>query len=243
MDLPRAPESVDGIGGIAAGPVNRLSTLLSGAGYPTVARRLTAHEHLYFEQDPRKGVYELLSGTVIQYALLTDARRRIEAFARPGDLLAFGHSALHDENVEALTEARLNFIPRSVFDAAVRDLPGFRDAVLERIEQMLRQARAQSALIGWKSAAQRTASFLLFLEERFRDPVTGVVRVPMTRRDIADYLGLTIETVSRMISRLKETAIIRMPSPGEFLVLDHPRLVEAAGDCEEDARQMRRNRA
>ncbi|MEZ5997831.1 MAG: helix-turn-helix domain-containing protein [Hyphomonas sp.] len=242
MDVPRAPEGPCKPD-ITAGPVERLSALLAGAGYPTVSRRLAPHEHLYFEQDPRKGVYELLSGTVIQYALLTDARRRIESFARPGDLLAFGQSAFHDENVEALTEARLNFIPRTVFDSAMRDLPGFRDAVLVRIEQMLREARSQSALIGWKSAAQRTASFLLFLEERFRDPVTHHVRVPMTRRDIADYLGLTIETVSRMISRLKESNTIHMPSPGDFVVLDHAQLVEAAGDREEDGRQMRRNRA
>jgi len=217
--------------------------MLSRVGYPSVSRRLSPHDHLYFEEDPRSGVYEVISGTVIQYTLLADARRRIEAFSRPGDLLAFGFTGLHDENAEALTDAQVNFIPRSVFEAALRDLPGFRDAVFRRIEAMLREARRQSTLIGWKSAAQRTASFLIFLEERFCDPVSGIVRIPMTRRDIADYLGLTIETVSRMISRLKENGIIGLPSPAEFVVLDRSRLLLASGDREEDTRLLHRDTA
>ena len=225
---------------IVLGPADRLSTMLIRAGYQTVARRLVPHQHLYFEQDPRTGVYEVISGTVIQYSLLSDARRRIEAFSRPGDLMALGVSGLHDENAEALTDAQVNFIPRAIFDAALCEVSQFRDAVFSRTEQMLGEARAQSALIGWKSALQRTASFFLFLEARFRDPASGIVRIPMTRRDIADYLGLTIETVSRMVSRLKQAGAIRMPSPGEFRVTDRLRLVHESGDLEADSRLPQR---
>lgn len=225
---------------VMLGPADRLSTMLVRAGYQTVPRRLAPHQHLYFEEDPRAGVYEIVSGTVIQYSLLSDARRRIEAFSRPGDLMAFGVSSLHDENAEALTDVQVNFIPRAVFDAALCEVPQFRNSVFSRIEQMLGEARAQSALIGWKSALQRTASFCLFLEERFRDPANGLVRIPMTRRDIADYLGLTIETVSRMISRLKQIGAIGMPSPGEFRVLDRRRLVRESGELEVDSRLPQR---
>ena len=221
---------------IVLGPADRLSTMLAGAGYKTVARHFAPHEHLYFEQDPRAGAYEIISGTVIQYSLLPDARRRIGAFARPGDLLAFGISGVHDENAEALTDARVTFIPRAIFDTALSESQTFRTAVFKRIERMLFTARSQSALIGWKSASQRTASCLLFLEERFRDPASGIVRIPMTRRDIADYLGLTIETVSRMVSRLRRAGAIRMSSPGEFRVLDRGRLLYETGDIEEDSR-------
>lgn len=230
----------DHAGGIVSGPAGRLSAMLAQAGGQTVPRRFAPHEHLYFEQDPRSGVYELLSGTVIQYSLLGDARRRISAFSRPGDLLAFGATGLHEENAEALTETQVCFIPRAVFDAAVCEMAPFRDAVFRRIERMLFEAREQSALIGWKNALQRTASFLLFLETRFRDPVTGVVRIPMMRRDIADYLGLTIETVSRMVTRLRQAGAIRMTSPGEFLVADRARLVREAGDTEADSRLPQR---
>lgn len=225
---------------IMIGRADRLSTLLARAGYTTVARRFAPHEHLYFEQDPRSGVYEIVSGTVIQYSLLSDARRRIGAFARPGDLLAFGISGLHDENAEALTDAQVIFISRTVFDTALSESRAFRDAVFKRIEQMMGVARSQSALIGWKSASERVASFLLFLEERFRDPANGIVRIPMTRRDIADYLGLTIETVSRMVSRLKQAGAIRMNSPGEFKVLDRMRLLHESGDVEQDSRLPQR---
>lgn len=231
----REPES-----DIVLGPADRLSTMLVRAGYQTVPRRLDPHQHLYFEEDPRAGVYEIISGTVIQYSLLSDARRRIGAFSRPGDLLAFGVSDQHGENAEALTDVRVNFIPRAVFDTALCEVPLFRNAVFSRIEQMLGAARTQSAMIGWKSALQRTASFCLFLEERFRDPAGGLVRIPMTRRDIADYLGLTIETVSRMISRLKQAGAIVMPSPGEFRVLDRRRLIHESGELETDNRLAQR---
>lgn len=225
---------------IMLGPADRLSSMLIRAGYQAVPRRLAPHQHLYFEEDPRAGVYEIVTGTVIQYSLLNDARRRIESFSRPGDLMAFGVSSQHDENAEALTDVQVNFIPRAVFDAALCEVPQFRNAVFSRIEQMLGEARAQSALIGWKSALQRTASFCLFLEERFRDPARGIVRIPMTRRDIADYLGLTIETVSRMFSRLKQVDAIGMPSPGEFRVLDRRRLIHESGDLEADCRLPQR---
>ena len=216
--------------GPALKPSERLSTMLSRAGYQTVVRRYTPHQHLYFDKDPRTGVYEVLSGTVIQYVLLSDARRRIEAFSRPGHLLAFGVAELHEEHAEALTDARVSLIPRAVFDAALCDVPHFRDAVFRRIEQMLVEARAQTALAGWKTARQSTASFLLFLEARFRDPVTGIVRIPMTRRDIADYLGLTLETVSRMIGHLKRAGAIDLLSPAKFTVLDRDMLVAEAGN-------------
>ena len=223
---------------IVSGPADRLSTMLAGAGYQTVARRFAPHDHLYFEQDPRAGVYEIVSGTVIQYALMPDARRRIEAFSGPGDLLAFGLSGLHEENAEALTDVQVSFIPRAIFDKALAERPQFRSAVFQRLEQMLSEARSQSALIGWKNALQRTASFLLFLEERFRDPVSSMVRIPMTRRDIADYLGLTIETVSRMVSRLKQAGLIGMTSPCEFRVMDRARLMRESGNIEDSQRWL-----
>ena len=222
-------------------PADEFSSLLKVAGHKTVSRRFTPPQHLYFQEDARTGIYEVISGTVIQYSLLGDARRRINAFSRPGDLLAVGASGRHDENAEALTDVEVNFISGNVFETALCEVPLFRAAVFRRIEQMLIAARAQSALIGWKSASQRTASFLLFLEGRFCDSASGIVRIPMTRRDIADYLGLTIETVSRMVSRLKQVRAISMSSPGEFRVLDRACLVRESGEAEE-GRADRTNR-
>lgn len=196
--------------------------------------KFSPHEHVFVQGDIPKGVYEVLSGTVILYKIMADGRRQIQDFASKGDFLALGFSEQHDQSAEALTQVETQFIPNSRFEAKLQDDPSFRRDVFGRISAKLQAAREQALLLGRKCAKERTATFLLFLESRFANQATGYVDIPMSRCDMADYLGLTLETVSRMISRLKKAGIIDLPQPDLFKILDRDSLVSCAGDTDED---------
>ena len=99
---------------------------------------------------------------------------------------------------------------------------------------MLNASREQSLLLGRKSAIERTATILLFLDSRFADSATGFVDIRMSRCDMADYVGLTLETVSRMMNQLKRQGIIELPQPNRFRIVDRKRLVATAGEPGDD---------
>jgi CRP/FNR family transcriptional regulator len=117
----------------------------------------------------------------------------------------------------------------------LQEQPKFRQSVLTLISQLLQDAREQALLLGRKNAMERTASFLIFLNDRFCDPATGFAPIRMSRCDIADYLGLTLETVSRMMNKLKKHGVIALPQPNTFRVLNRSRLVALAGEIEDEA--------
>ena len=196
--------------------------------------RFAPHEHLYFQGDAPRGVYEILSGTVIQYKIMADGRRQIQNFASEGDFLAMTFSDIHDLSAEALTDVEVLFVPRAAFDHRLQEQPGFRRSVFTLVGQLLHNARAQALLLGRKNAMERTASFLIFLSKRFANALTGYVEIRMSRCDIADYLGLTLETVSRMMNKLKKIGVIELPQANSFRILDQNRLTALAGELEEE---------
>lgn len=212
-------------------PVHRMSLNCEHAG-PRNTVRFAPHEHLFFQGDTPRGVYEIVSGTVIQYKVMADGRRQIQNFASEGDFLALTFSEMHDLSAEALTDVEVLFVPRTVFDNRLQEQSQFRRSVFTLISQLLQDAREQALLLGRKNAMERTASFLVFLDQKFRDPETEFVPIRMSRCDIADYLGLTLETVSRMMNKLKKSGIIDLPQPNEFRVANHNRLMAIAGETE-----------
>lgn len=209
------------------------TSMLSAEGHPRNTRRFAPHEHLFFQGDRPRGVFEILSGTVILYKVMSDGRRQIQSFASQGDFLAMTFSDIHDLSAEALTDVEVQFVPRVTFDQRLQDDPGFRRSVFTLISDMLQDSREQALLLGRKNAMERTASFLIFLSDRFANPHTGFADIAMSRCDIADYLGLTLETVSRMINKLKKHGIIELPQPNTFRILNKHRLITLAGEIEE----------
>jgi CRP/FNR family transcriptional regulator len=151
--------------------------------------------------------------------LLADGRRQVTGFMHPGDFLGISIDDEHAFSVEAVEQAQLCWFPRNRFDDFVEDHGSVERELYRMAAHELAAAQRQLVLLGRKTALERLASFLLELAAR----VDGaVVRLPMSRSDIADYLGLTKETVSRVISALKRDRVIRL------LALDRVEIVDRA---------------
>lgn len=164
---------------------------------------------IYGENEPADYLYRVISGTVRTYKVLSDGRRQIGAFYRPGDVFGFETGEAHSFSAEAISDAKVLVIRRS----AVTALAGRDHAVARELLGITARelARAQAhVMLLIKTAQERVAGFLLEMADRG----AGVheVDLPMSRQDIADYLGLTIETVSRTLTQLENSAAIALPT-------------------------------
>jgi CRP/FNR family transcriptional regulator, nitrogen fixation regulation protein len=164
---------------------------------------------IYGESEPADYLYKVVSGTVRTYKVLNDGRRQIGAFYFPGDIFGLETGDEHVFSAEAITDSKVLVIKRSaVVSLAARDNEVARQ-LWTLTSRELRRVQDHILLL-IKTAEERVVSFLL--EMAARRPGANAVELPMSRQDIADYLGLTIETVSRTLSQLEDTAAIELPS-------------------------------
>lgn len=193
--------------------------------------RLAAGQALFHEGDPATRVFTVTKGTLKLYKLLADGRRQVTGFVHPGDFLGISVDDEHAFSAEALEDAQLCWFPRSRFDDFVEDEATMERELYRMAAHELAAAQQQFVLLGRKTATERLASFLLLFARRAEQEVAGsgrIVRLPMSRSDIADYLGLTKETVSRVISALKRDQVIRLAALDSVRILDLDRLEQLA---------------
>ncbi len=201
--------------------------------------RYRPHQSLYLEGDPARLVFQITAGVVIVFRLLADGRRQIHRFATRGDLLALDFADLYSHNAEAITEVSAEVYDRPWFDRTFQDHPDFRRGVFRHLTDTLTASQEQAVMLGRKSAMERTASFICFLLQKAPADVRhSYIVIRMSRYDIADYLGLTFETVSRMLHRLKKLGVIDLPKPDRFKVLNWPVLAQLAGEAETAGRYL-----
>lgn len=195
---------------------------------PVQVRR--AGELLFSEGDRADSVYEVLSGMVRLYKLLPDGRRQVTGFLTAGQLLGLAPEGTCVFTADVLTETSVCCYQRDAFERLIDEVPGFARRLLAVTSHELRAAQDQMVLLGRKTAAEKLASFLLLMSVRQRGG-RDEIDVPMTRGDIADYLGLTVETVSRTMTRLRQDGLIALPTPVRIVVCDREGLESlAAGD-------------
>ena len=176
---------------------------------------------IYGENEPTEYLYKVVSGTVRTSKILNDGRRQIGEFYMPGDL--FGHEvgSGHSFSAEAITQVKVIVIKRSAVEAlAARDNDVARQLWAMTGRELQRMQEHILLLI--KTAQERVAGFLLEMAERIK--ATTEVELPMSRQDIADYLGLTIETVSRTLTILENNAAIALPSSRRIVLRDRAAL-------------------
>lgn len=182
---------------------------------------------LFFDGDDAVHFFEIVVGTVRCCRLTPDGRRQIYRFAGAGDMLGLSGEPQHSYSAEAVTEVVVRRHRLAALDAAMAGERRLRERVLCALREELAAVRLQMVLLGQMTASERVASFLLALSERATDP-DAPIHLAMTRADIADYLGLTIETVSRKINELKRLGVIRMTSPTELHIAARGRLCTIA---------------
>ena len=200
----------------------------------TNERTLDVHEHLFLANDKQTHIYQVLDGVVGVYKMLADGRRQIVTFCYPGDLIGIEDSGTWLHHGEALCDTRVRCISLSTIDALVKSEPDFGQALVRSLATELAETRDQLLSLGRKSALEKVATFLLRISRRNLRENRDVTRllVPMTRAEIADYLGLTIETVSRNITRLRTGGFIHLLSKCEVQILKMEQLERLAeGDC------------
>lgn len=170
-------------------------------------------------------------GALKLYTLLADGRRQITGFMFPGDFLGISIDEEYAFTVEALEATELWWFSREAFDRFIGENPKVERELYRLAAHELAEAQRQMVLLGRKAAAERLASFFLALLRRAEcasgKPETNF-DLPMSRMDIADYLGLTKETVSRMLAHLRTRGLIRLQSQNRVEVLSRDGLAEMA---------------
>ncbi|WP_196258989.1 helix-turn-helix domain-containing protein [Pelagibacterium limicola] len=194
-------------------------------------RTVRPHEPLLFEGDDADHLYEVIEGVIRVYKLFQDGRRQIISFAFPGDVIGLGQGDTYSYDCDAVVFSRVRVIPKGDLMRMVRERADLGEKMLEMAAREISAAQNLSIVLCRKSAIEKVANFLCALADRRRSTAADVVGVPMTRLDIADYLGLTIETVSRNISKLRSMGIISLPRSGVVAINDMQRL-RRIGDCD-----------
>ena len=179
-----------------------------------VRETFTKDEEVYGQEEPVERIYRVVSGAVRTIRLLGDGRRQVGEFYFPGDIFGLEPGPDHRFSAESLTDSVVLSVKRSALRGD--------DAAAAELDQMIRAAtmheldRSQEhvLLLGRKTACERVATFLIDIVDR----TEGRGDLPMGRQDMADYLGLTIETVSRMLSQLQSSAVVEFDALRRFRI-------------------------
>jgi CRP-like cAMP-binding protein len=177
---------------------------------------------IFGEGEPAEYLYQVVSGAVRTYKVLEDGRRQIGAFYLPGDVFGLEAGDTHGFSAEAIVRSTVRLAKRSaVAGMAARDSE-LAAALLECATHGLRAAHEHLMVLGRKNAEERVATFLLDMARR--ESARDIIELPMSRQDIADYLGLTIETISRTFTQLETEAAIELPTSRRVVVRRPSRL-------------------
>ena len=178
----------------------------------------TRNAEIYGENEPADYVYKVVSGAVRTYKIFDDGRRQIGGFYFPGEAFGLELGEEHEFSAEAIDNSVILVIKRSALVALADREPDMARKLWSFTARELQRAQKRMLLLV-KSAEERVAYFLLEMAGRLQSAET--VDLPMSRQDIADYLGLTIETVSRTLTQLETKAAIALPK-SRRVVLRNP---------------------
>ncbi len=188
--------------------LDRLGTVIS----------LRRNGTLFVEGDAARYCFKVLTGAARSCRLFPDGRRHIGDFFLPGDFIGFDAQEQYRFSAEAVTDTTLLRYDRHNVERMLLLRSGLGRRLLDRVYHRLSVAQEQMLLLGRKSASERVASFLLVLSER--NGKADRISLPMSRGDIADYLGLTVETVSRVFTHFKTQGTIQLESAAEVIIKD-----------------------
>lgn len=178
-----------------------------------VAAKFEKNRTIYFEGDEAAHYFKVRSGTVRLCKVTEDGRRQIAAFLTAGDLFGWTDQDAYNFSAEAVTDVTIERFGRARIEDTVRASPSLGRRILALISGQLASAHEHLLLLGRMTASERVAVFLLDLGRRQHAAAGAAIDLAMNRKDVADYLGLTVETVSRTMSALKRKGIIAFAEP------------------------------
>ena len=194
--------------------VRKLATVRAHAQLP-------ANFTLFREGDAAAHVYSVSSGAVKLYKMMPDGRRQITAFLFAGDMFGLAQDGLYVTTAETVSPSRVCRFAHGKLDRMLHEIPKLERRIYSMAVKDLIAAQEQMLLLGRKTAREKVATFLLDVarrQDRSASPASSLVALPMSRADIADYLGLTIETVSRTFTQLKREGVIGLPDSNHAVV-------------------------
>jgi len=193
--------------------------------------RHEAHDTLFREGDPGQAVFTLVQGAVKVYKLMPDGRRQITGFFFRGDMFGFCRDEHYAYSAEAVTPVGVCRLPMARLHSLAATAPEVQARIMARMTEKLAYFHDHVLLLGRKTARERVATFLLNLSDRARrrgDPDSPLT-LPMGRADIADHIGLTVETVSRAMTWFRREGILDLPSPTR-VALRRPETLRSIAD-------------
>jgi CRP/FNR family transcriptional regulator, nitrogen fixation regulation protein len=206
---------------IYARPAASAPSMEGPLGLMGAPMRFDRNNEIYGEHEPAEYLYQVISGAVRTYRMLDDGRRQISAFYLPGDIFGVEAGEIHLCSAEAICDAQILVAKRSaVMARADHEKNLARQLWMLTMRELQRVQEHSLALI--KSAEERVAGFLL--EMAGRNSVGAAVELPMSRQDIADYLGLTIETVSRTFTQFVHSGMIALETSRRVQLRNRPAL-------------------
>ena len=215
LNVPRAPVPPS---------ADQFSVIASCAGVIATEFSYRKEEEIYGEGELAEYVYQVIRGAVRTYKLLNDGRRQIGAFHLAGDVFGLDPGSAHRLTAEAISDTTVRLVKRRSLETAA----GSNVQVAHNLWTMtagdLRHAEDHMLLLGRKTAIERVATFLLEMDRRLAK--AGMMALPMCRRDIGDYLGLTLETVSRTLSQLSDQGILVFSSARQIVLHNRQRLAD-----------------
>lgn len=175
-------------------------------------QRIANHEHLYYEGDSRDHIYIVQSGWVKLYRTMIDGQRQVVGFANGGSILGLESETQHPNGCEAITDVVVHAIPAERLRTLCQTDPDFVNQLVRQLGRQLGAAQEQLATVGAQSAEQKLATFLLSISRLCEETNDAEFDLPMRRGDMAEFLGLRLETVSRKMTEFQRRGWIRMTS-------------------------------
>ncbi len=191
---------------LKADELDRLSSL-------TKIKILGEKQYLLSQYSPALQVFNIASGIALIERIASNGDRQVLAFIFPGDFVGLTQSEHFEYGVKCITEMQAYAFKRTEFMALAEDIPQLKKNISDIGANVLARALDQVFILGQKKAEERLCFLFLQLLERLPGATPDYIHLPMTRQDIGDYLGLTVETVSRALAKLKKEGLISIPSP------------------------------
>lgn len=209
--------------------VNQL--LLDDGTHPNSSvKTIAAGSMIFCEGDESHFVYEIIQGVVRTSKFLSDGRRQVISFGYPGDLIGISHDCRYHSDCDAVSNVKVRVHRKNACNAEADSDPAYCKKLLQQTAAEINSMQEHFMMLGRKSALEKVASFLNVLAQRVgaKEPGQICFDLPMSRMDIGDFLGLTVETVSRAFTRLRKSGVIELPNPHRVCVLQSEALTELA---------------